>query len=66
MKENLRNGDKKNGTILDRKSIIMKQPRVSKIPSKRFKKKHATDVKVAPQENNANRSILDTVDSAKS
>lgn len=55
----------KNGTILERKSI-MKQTRVNKIPSKRFKKKHATDEKVAPQGNNIKRSILDTVESAKS
>lgn len=55
----------KNGTILERKSI-MKQPRVNKIPSKRFKKKYATDEKVASQGNNTKRSILDTVDSAKS
>ena len=65
MKENLRQGDQKNGSILKTTKISSSNEIAKSIPSKTLEKKNIMDDVTSPG-NNTNRSMLDTVDSPKS
>lgn len=65
MKENLRQGDQKNGSILKTTKTSSSNEIAKSIPSKTLEKKNIMDDVTSPG-NNTNRSMLDTVDSPKS
>lgn len=65
MKEYLRQGDQKNGSILKTTKTSSSNETAKSVPSKTLEKKNMTDDVTSPG-NNTNRSMLDTVDSPKS